>query len=151
MKKIVRLTESDLTKIVKRVINEQKFQILSKLLSNSGDDFIKAYGDDVAKQFDNTFTRLLSSTKTSGVNALNKQVLKLADGTDVELELITRIMNAASKGADVNKLASYLPMSKLADGTNVLATSAAERFLALKEGNSVGDPFRSLILFAPAA
>jgi hypothetical protein len=117
MKKVIILTESDLTKIVKRVINEQKFQILSKLLSNSGDDLVKAYGDDVVKQLDDVFASALRNPRTTGINQLGKQFLKSASGTEVELETISRILNAVSKGANIDDLARYLP-SKLADGTD---------------------------------
>jgi hypothetical protein len=153
MKKVIRLTESDLTKIVKRVINEQKFQILSKLLSNSGDDLVKAYGDDVVKQLDDVFASALRNPRTTGVNQLGKQFLKSASGTEVELETISRILNAVSKGANIDDLARYLP-SKLADGTDFrtvlqskLATS--KKLPAGAVGAAAGSGGVKLSNFAP--
>jgi hypothetical protein len=117
MKKIIRLTETDLTKIVKRVINEQKFQILSKLLKNSGDDLVAKYGDDAAKQIDNILATAMSNPRNIGVNAAGNQVFNSLSGSKVEFNQISRILNAVSKGANFDELANGFP-GKLADGTD---------------------------------
>jgi|688.fasta_scaffold375739_2 hypothetical protein len=116
MKKIIRLTESDLTKIVKRVIIEQKFQILSKLLRNGGDDLVAKYGDDVASKIDDVLATALSKTVNVGVNENGKQVLKSLRGTLIELDTIKGVLTTIMDGGDINELAILLP-SRLADGS----------------------------------
>ena len=117
MKKIIRLTETDLTKIVKRVINEQKFKILSQLLKNGGDDLVAKYGDDAAKQIDNLLAKAMSNPRNIGLNPAGNQVFNSLSGSKVEFNQISRLLNAVSKGANFDELANGFP-SRLADGTD---------------------------------
>jgi hypothetical protein len=124
MKKIVQLTENDLKSIVKKIIKEQRFSILSKLLRNGGDDLVKRYGDDVANSIDDTLASALSKSINVGVNQNGKQFLKSKYGNPVTMEQIKYMLDQVSLGKrlddiDANcqcALITLLPR-ELADGT----------------------------------
>ena len=65
MKKVIRLTEKDLTRLVEMVIseerkslNEQKFII--QAFGKSADDIVKNYGDDAMRALDDIFSKVFS-------------------------------------------------------------------------------------------
>jgi len=117
MKKVIRLTESNLVKLVKQVIFEQKFPTLRRLISNSADDLATKFGDDVISKLDLTLNKVLKSplnTKTiAGV-----EYLMSASGSQVPVETLQKVLKAVSKGANVDELANLLPR-QLADGSDL--------------------------------
>jgi hypothetical protein len=108
--------KTSLTKIVKKIIKEQRFSIISKLLRNSGDDFIKKFGDDVATKIDDVLANALSKSVNVGVNKNGKQFLRSLRGSEVEIDTIKGVLNTVEAGGDINELAILLP-ERLADGT----------------------------------
>jgi hypothetical protein len=124
-KKVIRLTESDLTRIVRRVIREQSLndkklmseQVwLKKLFGTSVDDLARLYGDDAVKSFEMVLSKALQNSKTF-VAKSGKNYLKSASGTEISMETIekaTKLVSSGVKTAD--EVAALLPR-QLADGS----------------------------------
>ena len=125
MEKIIRLTESDLTRIVRRVIKEQSLndkklmreQVwLKNLFGNTVDDLVRLYGDDAVKSFEMVLSKALQNSKNF-VARFGKNYLKSASGTEISMETIekaTKLVSSGVKTAD--EVAALLPR-QLADGS----------------------------------
>lgn len=108
----------NLIEIVNKLINENnRFQILSKLLKNSGDDLVKTFSDDAVRQIDNLLVKALSNPLNVGINSNGQQFLKSLRGSEVKMSVIQGVLNTVSAGGNIDELAGLLP-SKLADGTD---------------------------------
>jgi hypothetical protein len=120
MKKIVKITESDLVKIIKKyvkeksIISEQNF--LSKLIGSSYDDLFRTFGDDAVKDIEITIQRAVAKPGNYFVkNGID--YLKSASGMEIPMKTIKDIMELVSKGkVGIDEVSKYLPR-KLADGT----------------------------------
>lgn len=125
MAKIVRLTESDLTILVRRVIKEQSLndkklmneqKWLKNLFGTSVDDLVRLFGDDAVKTFEMVLSKALQNSKNfvakNGVN-----YLKSASGAEVSMDMIKQVTKLVSSGLKTaDEIATYLPQ-KLADGS----------------------------------
>lgn len=121
MKKVVRLTETELTNILKRIINENQILIeqsfLSKFLGSAGDDLIRTFGKESVESFSTLLSRSLNS-RTLSTFKNGKQYLKSASGSELDVDHIEIILKKVSNGdMSVEKASTYLPR-QLADGTN---------------------------------
>lgn len=141
MKKVVRLTESDLTRIVKRVLNEQT-KWLSSIFGKSVDDIVKNYGDNSVKTLDDVFGKLFN--KGNMITKQGKYFVKSLSGAEIPMETIqdaiTLVGQGKLKAVDVSK---YLP-SKLADGSEFrnLVVNAMDNKMV---GKKIGDGFKSML------
>jgi hypothetical protein len=125
MSKIIRLTESDLNKIVRRVIKEQSLKEnklmteqkwLKNLFGTSVDDLIKLFGDDAVKSFETVLSKALQNSKNF-VSKAGQNYLKSASGAEISMETIkqaTKLVSSGAKSAD--EIATLLPR-QLADGS----------------------------------
>jgi len=125
MSKIIRLTESDLTRIVKRVIKEQSLndkklmneqKWLKNLFGTSVDDLVRLFGDDAVKSFEMVLSKALQNSKNFVARA-GQNYLKSASGAEISMETIkqaTKLVSSGAKSAD--EVAALLPR-QLADGS----------------------------------
>jgi hypothetical protein len=149
MKKIIKLTESDLVKIVKKCIKEQSTineqAWLRKLLGTSVDDLLKTFGDDAVKNIEVTLQRALSKPiNFIAKNGIN--YLKSASGAEVSMETIEKAMKLVSQGKlSVDEVINYLPRN-LADGTEFRSAikKALESKGSQKVASKVVSPLRTL-------
>jgi hypothetical protein len=115
MKKKIILSESDLVKLVRNVISEQR-QYLSRLFGNSVDDIIKMFGDDAAKSLDDVFAKLYSkqgnlANKPEGLSILS------AKGSYITVEDTKYLISLVGQGKyTADEVLNYFPRY-LADGT----------------------------------
>jgi hypothetical protein len=115
MKKKITLSESDLVKLVRKVISEQK-QHLAKLFGGNVDDIIKSYGDDVAKSLDDVLGKVFSKPGNI-VTKGGEQYLKSASGAEIHLNIIKGGLDQVAKGKlQPDDVLKFLPRN-LADGT----------------------------------
>ncbi len=117
MKKTVRLTESDLVKIVKKVINEQaSFGAIRKIIAPASDDLVRAFGDDAARSIESALSRAISKQG----NLVEKQgvlYLKSLSGTEVKVESVKKALDAVASGKlSMDQVLNTLPR-QLADGS----------------------------------
>ena len=98
MEKIIRLTESDLTRIVRRVIKEQSLndkklmteqKWLKNLFGTTVDDLIKLFGDDAVGSFEIVLYRALQNSKNFVARA-GQNYLKSASGNEISMETIKK-------------------------------------------------------------
>ena len=125
MKKIIRLTESDLTRIVRRVIKEQSLndkklmseqKWLKNLFGTTVDDLIKLFGDDAVESFEIVLYRALQNSKNFVARA-GQNYLKSASGNEISMETIKKATQLVSSGAKTaDEVATLLPR-QLADGS----------------------------------
>ena len=114
MKKVIKLTETDLTNIIKKVINEQK-KWLSSFFGTAADDIIKNFGDDAAKTLDDVFKNAYS--KGNLVNRGGNYFLKSMSGAEIPMSTIKEALSLVGQGKlSSSEVAKYLPR-QLADGT----------------------------------
>ena len=125
MEKIIRLTESDLIRIVRRVIKEQSLNDkklmseqawLKNLFGTTVDDLVRLYGDDAVKSFEMVLSKALQNSKNF-VAKSGQNYLKSASGTEISMETIkkaTQLVSSGGKTAD--EVAALLPR-QLADGS----------------------------------
>jgi|688.fasta_scaffold372480_2 hypothetical protein len=125
MSKIIRLTESDLTRLVRRVIKEQSLndkklmneqKWLKNLFGTSVDDLVRLFGDDAVKSFEMVLSKALQNSKNFVAKA-GQNYLKSASGNEISMDAIqyaTKLVSSGAKTAD--EVATMLP-SKLADGS----------------------------------
>ena len=115
MKKKIILSESDLVKLVRNVISEQR-QYLSRLFGNSVDDIIKMFGDDAAKSLDDVFAKLYSK-QGNLVNTSKGLSIKSASGSEIPVEDVKDIISLVGQGKlQADEVLKYFPRY-LADGT----------------------------------
>lgn len=125
MSKIIRLTEADLTRLVRRVIKEQSLKEnklmteqkwLKNLFGTSVDDLIRLFGDDAVKSFETVLSKALQNSKNFVAKA-GQNYLKSASGAEISMDTIkqaTKLVSSGLRSAD--EVATLLP-SKLADGS----------------------------------
>ena len=124
MKKTIKLTESDLFKIVKKVINEHGgVSAIRKIIAPSSDDLIRAFGDDVARSVESSLSRVLSK---QGINIIEKEgslYIKSLSGNDkLKVGTIKKILDAVSSGKlSIDNVINYFPRY-LADGSEFRST-----------------------------
>jgi len=115
MRKKIILTESDLIKVVNKVLSEQK-QFLSKLFGGSVDDIIKYFGDDASKSLDDVFAKLYSNSKNI-VTSPKGTFIKSASGTEVPMDTVKEAILLVGQGKlSPEQVLQYIPR-QLADGT----------------------------------
>lgn len=127
MSKIIRLTESDLNKIVRRVIKEQSLKEnklmteqkwLKNLFGTSVDDLIRLFGDDAVKSFETVLSKALQNSRNfvakNGQNYLKSGGLGAAEISMDTIQYATKLVSSGARSAD--EVATLLP-SKLADGS----------------------------------
>jgi hypothetical protein len=120
MKKIIKITESDLVKIVKKCIKEKSLisenNLLRTLIGSSYDDLFRMFGDDAVRDIEITIQRAVAKSENYFVkNGI--RYLKSASGMEIPMETIKDIMELVSKGkVGIDEVSKYLPR-KLADGT----------------------------------
>jgi hypothetical protein len=113
-KKIVRLTESDLVNIVKKVISEQA--LLKKIIGNSADDLVKVASRESVESFEKAFIKAMNNPKTFKATSQGNMLLS-ASGKEIPVADIERALTAIAQGkATVEQMSKYMP-SQLADGS----------------------------------
>lgn len=161
MKKKIILSESELVKLVRKVISEQG-QFLSKLLGSNFDDIMKSYGDDVTRSLDDVLGKAFSkpgNVVTKGAD----QYFKSASGAEIHVNIIKGGLDQVAKGKlSPEDVLKYLPR-QLADGTDFrivfqkafdqrqAALNAAGRQTALKPLAGVmsdSSPFRNMSMLS---
>lgn len=118
MNKIIRLTEFDLVKIVKKVINENgPAAAIRKIIAPSSDDLVKVFGDDVAKSVELALAKAINK---QGINIVEKQgslYLKSLKGGEYSLKSIKSALDAVSRGdLTIDQILTTFPRN-LADGS----------------------------------
>jgi hypothetical protein len=157
MKKKIVLSESDLVKLVQKVISEQK-QFLAKVLGGNVDDIMKSYGDDATRSLDDVLGKAFSKPGNI-VTKGGEQYLKSASGAEIHLNIIKGGLDQVAKGKlSPEDVLKFLPRN-LADGTEfrlvfqkafdqrIAALNAAGRQTALKPLSGVmsaSSPFRNM-------
>jgi len=126
MKKIIRLTESDLTRIVRRVIKEQSLndkklmseqKWLKNLFGTSVDDLVKLFGDDAVKSFEMVLSKALQNNKNFVVRAGQNYLKSASNGNEISMEVIKKATQLVSSGVKTaDEVATLLPRY-LADGS----------------------------------
>ena len=100
MSKIIRLTESDLTRIVRRVIKEQSLNDkklmseqywLKNLFGTTADDLVRLFGDDSVKSFEMVLSKALQNSKNFVARA-GQNYLKSASGNEISMETILSML-----------------------------------------------------------
>lgn len=157
MKKKIILSESELVKLVRKVISEQT-QFLAKLLGSNFDDIMKSYGDDVARSLDDVLGKAFSKPGNV-VTKGGEQFLKSASGAEISVNIIKGGLDQVAKGKlSPEDVLKFLPR-QLADGTDfrivfqnafdkrIAGINAASRQTALKPLAGVmsdSSPFRNM-------
>jgi len=115
MKKKIILTESDLIKIVNKVLSEQK-QFLSKLFGGNVDDIIKYFADDASKSLDDVFAKLYSNSRNI-ITSPKGTFIKSASGSEVPMDTVKEAILLVGQGKlSPEQVLQYIPR-QLADGT----------------------------------
>jgi Lhr-like helicase len=120
MKKIVKLTESDLVSLIKKIIVEDQILLeqpfLSKFLGSAGDDLIRVFGKESLESFSNILSRSLSNKNVSFFQG-GKQYLKSASGSMIDVDQIELVLKAIQQNKiSVEDASVYFPR-QLSDGT----------------------------------
>ena len=116
MEKIIRLTESDLIRIVRRVIKEQSLND-KKLMSEQA--WLKnLFGTtvDAVKSFEMVLQKALQNSKTF-VAKSGQNYLKSASGTEISMETIKKATQLVSSGVKTADEVALLLPRQLADGS----------------------------------
>ena len=126
MKKIIRLTESDLTRIFLRVIKEQSLNDkkliteqpwLKRLFGTTVDDLVKLFGDDAVKSFETVLQKALQNSKNFVARAGQNYLKSATDGNEISMETIKKATQLVSTGVKTaDEVATLLPR-QLADGS----------------------------------
>jgi hypothetical protein len=142
MKKRIILSESDLVKLVRNVISEQR-QYLSRLFGNSVDDIIKMFGDDAAKSLDDVFAKLYSK-QGNLVNTSKGLSIKSASGSEIPVEDVKDIISLVGQGKlQADEVLKYFPRY-LADGTEF--RSVLQQAMLKKGGQKISQVVSNLQL-----
>jgi hypothetical protein len=118
MKKTIRLTESDLVKIVKKVIKEQGASSdIRKIIAPASDDLVRAFGDDAARGIESALSRAISKQG----NLMEKEgvlyLKSLRGGDGVKVESVKKALDAVASGKlTMDQVLNTLPR-QLADGS----------------------------------
>ena len=114
MKKIIRLTESDLVRLVKKVINEQ--QAIRKLFRTGMDDLTRVFGDDAARGMEQALNKLARNPKNYVVKN-GVTYVKSLRGTEIPISTMDEALSLVTKGTlTIDEVIKYFP-ENLADGT----------------------------------
>ena len=125
MRKIVRLTESELISLVKGIIYEQSLndkklmseqKWLKNLFGTTVDDLIKLFGDDAVKSFEMVLSKALQNSKNFVARA-GQNYLKSASGNEISMEAIEKATKLVSSGVKTADEVAVLLPNKLADGS----------------------------------
>lgn len=140
MRKVIRLTESNLVRIISKIVNDAKqsdllreqYQFLRKYLGSVTDDLIRKFDDEAIQNIESTFAKGLSN-RANLVVRNGETFLLSKSGTEVPLRTLNDIMTAVAEGKyTMDELLKYLPR-QLADGTEFRSL-----FAALKPKPQVG-------------
>lgn len=107
MKKIVRLTEDDLVRLVKKVIKENKSNIFSQLMGEYTNKIIKNLGGDVVSKIEDIIGNALSNEKNVGIDDDGNQILKSKSGSTLKIDDLRKIIKDIGMGkvdAQINAL-----------------------------------------------
>ena len=156
MAKIIRLTEADLTILVKRVIKEQSLndkklmteqKWLKNLFGSTVDDLVRLFGDDSVKSFEMVLSKALQNTKNFVAKG-GQNWLKSSRGNEISIDTIknaTRLVATGVKTAD--EVAEILPRT-LADGSefrSVFQTSFKSKPVVPKVKGATPADYRSQV------
>ena len=124
MKKTIRLSESDLVKIISNIVNETKqsellseqYQFLRKYFGSVADDLIRKFDDGAVQNIESAVAKGLSNRANYVVK--NGEIILLSkSGTEVPLETLNDVLKAVADGRyTMDEMMKYLPR-QLADGT----------------------------------
>ena len=124
MKKTIRLSESDLVKIISNIVNETKqsellseqYQFLRKYFGSVADDLIRKFDDGAVQNIESAVAKGLSNRANYVVK--NGEIILLSkSGTEVPLETLNDVLKAVADGRyTMDEMLKYLPR-QLADGT----------------------------------
>jgi hypothetical protein len=118
MGKIVRLTESDLVRLVKRVINEQKInsQAVRKLFRTHLDDLTRVFGGHSARGIESALSKLSTNPKNYVVKN-GMTYVKSLSGAEIPITTLDEALHLVTKGSlPIDEVIKYFP-EQLADGT----------------------------------
>jgi hypothetical protein len=107
----IKLTESQLAKLVKIVIKENKSNIFSQLMGEYTDKIIKNLGEDIVSQIEDIIGNALSNEINVGIDENGNQVLKSMSGSTLKLEDLRKIIRDVGVGksdAQINALPRIL-------------------------------------------
>jgi hypothetical protein len=107
----IKLTESQLAKLVKIVIKENKSNIFSQLMGEYTDKIIKNLGEDIVSQIEDIIGNALSNEINVGIDENGNQVLKSMSGSTLKLEDLRKIIRDVGMGksdAQINALPRIL-------------------------------------------
>jgi|LakMenEpi03Aug12_release.lakeMendotaPanAssembly.Ray.scaffolds.fasta_scaffold347912_2 hypothetical protein len=107
----IKLTESQLAKLVKIVIKENKSNIFSQLIGEYTDKIIKNLGEDIVSQIEDIIGNALSNEINVGIDENGNQVLKSMSGSTLKLEDLRKIIRDVGMGksdAQINALPRIL-------------------------------------------
>lgn len=115
MKKTVRLTESDLVRIVKKILNEQP--PIRNIIAPLSDDLARAFGDDAARSVESALARAISKQGTNIIEKGGTLYLKSLRGTEVKVDSVKKALEAVKNGTKpIEEVIDVFP-NHLADGS----------------------------------
>lgn len=115
MRQVVRLTENNLNKLVKKIILEQKHKLLRSLLGST-DNFIKEFGERYADDVESLLTKCFVNSKNLGLNDIGEQALISSKGSKLSTAALMNILKGLKDGTIDKKMIDRLP-EYLADMT----------------------------------
>jgi len=124
MKNKVLISESNLVKIISKIVNETKqsdllreqYQFLRRYLANVTDDLIRKFDDDAVQKIESAVAKGLSN-RTNYIVKNGETFLLSKRGTEVSLKTLNDILKAVADGRyTMDEMLRYLP-ERLADGT----------------------------------
>ena len=126
MKKIIRLTESDLTRIVKRVIKEQSLNDkklmseqawLKNLFGTTADDLVRLFGDDAVKSFEIVLQKALQNSKNFVTKSGQNYLKSARSDVEISMETIKKATQLVSSGVKTADEVAILLPRHLPDGS----------------------------------
>jgi hypothetical protein len=137
MRKVIRLTESDLTRIVRRVINEQ-IKSIRNLIGDIFDDLAKVYEKNSVQTLEHVLSHAYSNPNLMKNIAGKGECLMSASGSAIPVSQIKQVMELVSQGKMTAQEGSKYFPSKLADGTQVRDIFSNMKPLAKKASSHLG-------------